>query len=140
MKQILNTGCGAWGGKSLVYQSQLGGIELFPLQIHFTVYLVIFHIRQIGVVDLYQLFSASRDIRVNSCAIACDQGCSQSGGLLDGRNLYRDAQYIRQDLAPERALEAPEAKITSDGICPVDSCTSSMWPFVTRAVFSRIAR
>lgn len=53
-----------WGGKSLVYQSQLGGIELFPLQIHFTVYLVIFHIRQIGVVDLYQLFSGGRDIRV----------------------------------------------------------------------------
>ena len=105
MKQILNTGCGPHGGgKSLVYQSQLGGIELFPLQIHFTVYLVIFHIRQIGVVDLYQLFSGGRDIRVNSCAIACDQGCSQSGRLLDRRNLYRDAQYIRQNLAPERAL------------------------------------
>lgn len=60
MKQILNTGCGPHGGgEVLCLPEPAGRHRAFSLQIHFTVYLVIFHIRQIGVVDLYQLFSGA---------------------------------------------------------------------------------
>ncbi|MFR5726684.1 MAG: hypothetical protein ACLUEJ_09370 [Clostridium sp.] len=43
------------------------------------------------------LLAAAGDIRVNSCAIPAIR--LRQSGIFDSRNLYRDAKYIRQNLA-----------------------------------------